>query len=97
MRRASRNEPSRRDHAIIPKVTHRLSLCELFGKIVCSEFGIGRRPSHRRKPSTSEPCFDLRSGEFSRSTDWSGYNKESIDAAPENPAIGRTRNGTYAK
>ena len=23
MRRASRNEPSRRDHAIIPKVTHR--------------------------------------------------------------------------
>jgi hypothetical protein len=29
--------------------------------------------------------------------DWSGYIKESIDAAPESPVIGRTRSGTCAK
>jgi hypothetical protein len=48
-----------------------VSLWEFFGIDFCAIFGIGSRPSHRRKRSNSEPCFDLRCDEFSRSTGWS--------------------------
>jgi hypothetical protein len=47
-----------------------LSPCELSGIEFCSIFDIGSRPIHGRKRSTSEARFDLRCGEFSRSTGW---------------------------
>jgi hypothetical protein len=59
----------------IRNLWRQLSLCELFGIEFCSLFGIRGRPSHRQKHSASEPCFDLRCGEFSRSTGWNSQQK----------------------
>jgi hypothetical protein len=65
--------------------TTKMSLWELFGIIVCSEFGIGGRPSHRRKRSTSEPCFDPEMRRILEINRLERVHKESIDAAPESP------------
>ena len=70
---------------MIRKVTTAdMSRCELFGMEFCSVFDIGDRPSHRRKRSTSEACFDLRCGESTRSTSWAGK-KELVEGSARRP------------
>jgi len=59
MRRASRNEPSRRDHAIIPKVTHIAVPCPPQDcNITQSIF----RPAPRRERLGEHPVADRRDG-----------------------------------
>jgi hypothetical protein len=73
-----------------------MSLWEFFGIDFCSLFGIGIRPSHWRKRSTSEPCFDLRCDEFWDQPAGAGDKTVArrVEAAPGGLVAGRTWSDT---